>query len=113
DRTPRELTDRQLSALRRLAEQISRELRLRRDLERLRASTRPAQGINVRPGTMIGDRFRVVRELGRGSVGAVFEANDAQGERVAVKLLLPEWRAQEQVVERFAREARVLMRLKT
>jgi serine/threonine-protein kinase len=33
--------------------------------------------------------------------------------RAAVKFLLPEWRAQEEVLERFAREARVLMRLDT
>src|SRR5215831_4352991 len=39
DRAPRMLTDRQLESLRRLARQISRELRLRRDLERANAAT--------------------------------------------------------------------------
>jgi len=101
-------------ALTRLAEQISRELRLRRDLERVKASTRPPpKGITVAPGAIIGERWRIVRELGRGGVGAVFEAHDDKGERVAIKLLLPEWRSQEQILERFAREARVLMRLTT
>ncbi|HEY3501143.1 MAG TPA: protein kinase [Polyangiaceae bacterium] len=113
DRSPKTLNERQLASLQRLAEQVSRELRLRRDLERVRASTRPpARDIAVGPGTLIGERWRIERELGRGTVGAVFEARDERGERVAVKVMLPEWRGQEQVLERFAREARVLMRLR-
>lgn len=114
DRSPRTLSARQLDALTRLAAQISRELGLRRDLEQVRASLRPAStAIPVGPGSVIGGRWRVERHLGRGAVGSVFEARDAAGERVAIKVLLPEWRAQEQVLERFAREARVLMRLNT
>ena len=46
-------------------------------------------------------------------MGVVYEAHDPDGVRAAVKFLLPEWRAQEEVLERFAREARVLMRLDT
>jgi serine/threonine-protein kinase len=64
-------------------------------------------------GTLIAGRWRVTREVGRGRVGAVFEAHDAAGARAAIKVLLPEWRDNERVVERFAREARVLMRLKS
>jgi serine/threonine protein kinase len=112
DRSPRKLTDRQLESLRRLARQISRELRLRRDLDLARSETPPPEAV-IEPGAVIGERWRVTRELGRGNVGAVFEACDATGELAAIKFLLPEWRAQEQVLERFAREARVLMRLKT
>jgi hypothetical protein len=113
DRSPMKLSERQLASLRRLADRVARELRLRKDLERVRASSRPPpRGIAVGPGTVIGGRWRIERELGRGAVGAVFEAHDAAGERVAIKLLLPEWRSQDQVLERFAREARVLMRLK-
>ncbi|HEV8550560.1 MAG TPA: protein kinase, partial [Polyangiaceae bacterium] len=112
DRSPKSLTPRQITSLERLAAQVSRELRLRRDLEQVRASLRPRRAdMAVVPGTVIGERWRVVRQLGRGAVGAVFEANDPHGERVAIKVLLPEWRSQEQVLERFAREARVLMRL--
>ncbi|HWP04163.1 MAG TPA: protein kinase [Polyangiaceae bacterium] len=114
DRAPKRLSERQLASLVRLAAQVSRELGLRRDLEQVRASLRPvASEIPIGPGSVIGGRWRVERRLGRGAVGAVFEARDATGERVAIKVLLPEWRAQEQVLERFAREARVLMRLKT
>jgi serine/threonine-protein kinase len=112
DREPRELSARQLESLRRLAKQISRELRLRRDLERANATTPPPEALLHR-GAVIGGRWRITRELGRGNVGAVFEAYDDAGERAAIKILLPEWRSQEQVLERFAREARVLMRLAT
>ena len=114
DRAPRTLSERQLSALYRLAAQISRELGLRRDLEKARASLRPRSSeLALGPGSVIDGRWKIVRLLGRGAVGAVYEARDEAGERVAIKVLLPEWRMQDQVLERFAREARVLMRLTT
>jgi serine/threonine-protein kinase len=112
DRSPRTLTERQLESLRRLAKQISRELRLRRDLELAGAAT-PQPETLLAPGAIVAGRWRVVREIGRGAVGVVYEAHDSDGQRAAIKFLLPEWRAQEQVLERFAREARVLMRLAT
>ena len=112
DRAPRSITPRQVASLQRLAAQVARELRLRRDLDRATGSTRPP---SMMPGTgsIIGERWTLGRELGRGAVGAVFEAHDAAGQRVAIKVLLPEWRDQEAVLERFAREARVLMSLRT
>jgi Protein kinase domain/GAF domain len=112
DRAPRALTERQLESLRRLARQISRELGLRRDLERAGAAT-PLPDTLIPPGVILGGRWRIGRELGRGAVGVVHEAHDPDGQRAAVKFLLPQWRAQEEVLERFAREARVLMRLTT
>jgi len=114
DRTPRTLTDRQLDSLQRLARQISRELRLRRDLHRVAVATdAPAGELPVGPGSVVGGRWKVTRAIGRGSMGMVFEARGPAGDRVAIKVLLPEWRANELVVERLAREARVLMHLKT
>ncbi len=112
DRTPRRLSERQLESLRRLAKQVSRELRLRRDLERASRVT-PLPETVVEPGELVGERWRIGRELGRGNVGAVFEAHDRNGRQAAIKILLPEWRAQDHVLERFVREARVLMRLTT
>src|SRR5579863_9536273 len=112
DRAPRVLTERQLESLRRLAKQIARELRSRRDLEKGSAAT-PLPDTMIVPGTLVGGRWRIGRELGRGAVGVVYEAHDPDGVRAAVKFLLPEWRAREEVLERFAREARVLMRLDT
>jgi hypothetical protein len=112
DRAPRALTERQLESLRRLAKQIARELRLRRDLEKASAAT-PLPDTMIVPGTLVGDRWTIGRELGRGAVGVVYEAHDPSGVRAAVKFLLPEWRGREEVLDRFAREARVLMRLDT
>src|SRR5215472_8566498 len=109
DRTPRSLSPRQLDSLERLAKQISRELRLRRDLGR----SADAEEFPVAAGSTVAGRWHVSRELGRGGSGAVFEARDDAGVRVAIKVLLPEWRTNELVVERFVREARVLMRLRT
>lgn len=112
DRMPRTLTPRQLESLQRLARQVTRELRLRRDLDRAGGN---ATGIDfpVGPGARVGGRWALVREIGRGGSGVVFEARDDAGERVAIKALLPEWRTNDEVVERFVREARVLMHLKT
>ncbi len=109
DRNPRTLTPRQIQSLELLAKQISRELRLRRDLGRDVVD----HDLQVGVGTIIADRWRVVRELGRGGTGAVFEALDESGARVAIKILHAMWRTSEVVIERFAREARVLMRLKS
>jgi serine/threonine-protein kinase len=112
DRSPGSITPKKLASLERLAAQVSRELRLRRDLDRVSTARRPAN-LLLGAGTVVGERWKIVRELGRGGVGVVFEARSDTNERVAVKVLLPEWRAQEAVLERFAREARVLMRLTT
>ena len=112
DRFPRTLTARQLESLERLARQIARELRLRRDLGRP-ATEAGETDLPVGPGAIVGGRWTIGRALGRGATGAVFEAWDATRQRVALKVLLPEWTTNHVVVERFAREARVLMRLKT
>jgi serine/threonine-protein kinase len=112
DRRPRNITPRQIESLERLAKQIARELRLRRDLGQA-AGGAPNADFKPGPGTVIGERWCLVRELGRGATGAVFEARDDRGERVAIKVLHPMWRTNEIIVERFAREARVLMRLKS
>lgn len=115
-RSPRKLSDRQLDALWRLARQITRELRLRRDLERAAGAPADSEAearLPIGPGDVVAGQWRIAREVGRGGVGAVFEAHDPAGSRAAIKLLLPRWRKHEQLLERFAREARVLMRLTT
>jgi len=112
DRAPRALSERQLDALCRLAQQISRELRLRRDLDKVTSERAPPK-LQITRDVLVAGKWRIKRELGRGGVGAVFEAHDPNGDRVALKVLLPEWRKQDLILERFAREARVLMRLTT
>lgn len=112
DTHPRTLSARELSALERLARQVACELRLRRDLDRA-APVPSSSPFPVGLGATVANRWHVIRELGRGASGAVFEARDGEGTRAALKVLLPEWRTHEEVVERFVREARVLMRLRS
>jgi serine/threonine-protein kinase len=54
----------------------------------------------------IGGRYRVIRELGRGAMGAVYEVEDSQSlERLALKLML-QGEGRPDLIERFRREAR-------
>ena len=56
--------------------------------------------------SLIGARYRVVRLLGAGGMGSVYEAIDARtGARVAVKVITAEAAASETLMSRFAREA--------
>lgn len=66
----------------------------------------------VRPGTVIADRYRLVRPLGAGSSAMVWEAADTSLDRtVAVKLLHSSALADPTERERLRREARALARL--
>ena len=59
----------------------------------------------------IGDRYEIVRELGRGGMATVFLANDIKHERdVAIKVLLPDLSAT-LGGERFEREIRTAAKL--
>ncbi|MCC6876435.1 MAG: serine/threonine protein kinase [Sandaracinaceae bacterium] len=61
-------------------------------------------------GRSIGGRYRLVRLLGTGGSGSVYEAWDqGRSEAVAVKLLHEHLRGSDQHVARFAREARAAM----
>ncbi len=58
------------------------------------------------PGDLIDDRFRVVRLIGKGGMGEVYEAEALKtGERVAVKTVLPELLGNRKTLARFEREA--------
>jgi len=60
------------------------------------------------PGSMIAGRFKIVRFMGRGGMGEVFEAEDVKmfRRRVALKFLPEESSHDPQLLERFGREAR-------
>lgn len=58
-------------------------------------------------GTILVGKYRVVREIGRGGMAAVYEAEQLSlGKKVAVKVLASELAASTIVIERFFREAR-------
>ena len=60
------------------------------------------------PGTILGDRFRIVALLGRGGMGEVFRADDLKlGQAVALKFLPAEMSKDQQRLERLYNEVRV------
>lgn len=80
-----------------------------------RAQTDPpaAAAAELAPGTLLGGGYRIVREVGRGGMGVVYEAFDETLQRrVAVKRLLQDFAATPDDIERFLREARLVAQLK-
>ena len=68
------------------------------------------------PGGLVGyqlnDLFEIVRFIARGGMGEVYEGrNLASGERVAIKVILPQYAADAQFMSLFRREASALERL--
>jgi serine/threonine-protein kinase len=64
----------------------------------------PSQGLA--PGSIIAGRYEIIRELGKGGMGAVYQATDAKLKRtVALKFLPVEWVHDGLAKERFVREA--------
>jgi serine/threonine-protein kinase len=67
----------------------------------------PSNTSKIPLGTVLAEKYRLVRELGRGGMAAVYEAENVDiGKRVAVKVLAAELTTSTIVVERFLREAR-------
>lgn len=65
------------------------------------------------PGTLVAGRFRIVRELGRGGMARVLEAEDLQnGRRIALKLLKADIEQHGEAMERFRREGEFLLSLR-
>jgi len=68
----------------------------------------------VHEGQILAGKFRIERVLGQGGMGIVVAATHLQlDERVALKFLLPDALANPEVVERFAREARAAVKIKS
>jgi serine/threonine-protein kinase len=68
----------------------------------------------IESGVVLADKFRIERVLGRGGMGVVVAAHHVQlDERVALKFLLPEALDNAEAVQRFVREARAAVKIKS
>ena len=67
----------------------------------------PSNTSKIPLGTVLAEKYRLTREIGRGGMAAVYEAENVHiGKRVAVKVLAAELTTSAIVVERFVREAK-------
>jgi serine/threonine-protein kinase len=65
-------------------------------------------------GSIVNGKYRIVRVLGDGGMGSVYEAHHAVlGTRVAIKVLHPELVRRSGLVERFLQEARVVAQIRS
>ncbi|MEM1029316.1 MAG: protein kinase [Myxococcota bacterium] len=66
----------------------------------------------LQPGEILDAKYRIIRQLGQGSMGAVYEGENVRiRRRVAIKVLLPQVADQGDVVKRFEREAQAAGRI--
>ena len=64
------------------------------------------------PSIVIADRFRIVRQIGHGGMGLVYEAEDLRlNEQVALKVVLPGLHADKRMLSRFIREVRLAKKI--
>jgi len=71
-------------------------------------------GAEAHAGKIVGGKYRIVRELGRGGMGVVFEAvHEKLGHRVAIKQLTADIRVRPDLLARFDREARAAAKLQS
>lgn len=69
---------------------------------------------STKPGDIIGGKYRVERVIGEGGMGFVVAATHMHlEERVAIKLLLPDAAKSADTVERFLREAKAAVKIKS
>jgi tetratricopeptide (TPR) repeat protein len=60
---------------------------------------------SLAPGSMLGNRYQIMKILGEGGMGAVYQARDTELERtVALKVIRPELAGQPEILQRFKQE---------
>ena len=71
------------------------------------AGPRTAGAVTFSPDELVANRYKIMRFIGRGGMGEVYEAYDQElRQRVALKTVLPEIALDRQAIERFKREVR-------
>jgi len=69
------------------------------------ASAAPSTPVAIEPGSVIGNRFEILKLLGEGGMGAVYKAHDRELERdVALKLIRSELARNPEILQRFKHE---------
>jgi tetratricopeptide (TPR) repeat protein len=72
----------------------------------------PPPGLHLPPGQVLANRFRIVRFIGHGGMGDVYEAEDLElGERVALKTVRPAVVHLTGAIDRFRREIHLSRRV--
>jgi tetratricopeptide (TPR) repeat protein/tRNA A-37 threonylcarbamoyl transferase component Bud32 len=72
------------------------------------AGSRTASPATFSSGELVAGRYKIVRFIGRGGMGEVYEADDLElRQRVALKTVRPEIALDQQGIERFKREIRI------
>jgi GAF domain-containing protein len=98
--------------IKQLNEELRRQIEARsqRLMDLILSGKRPDSGAEVAPGRALGEHYRVVRTLGQGAMGSVFEVErTTDHRRLAAKVLSEQ--SDRTALLRFAREAQILARL--
>ena len=73
-----------------------------------------SHGVSLKEGTVVAERYRVERMIGRGGMGTVYAVRHVNtGEKLALKLLHPALAENDSAVERFRTEARAPVRIES
>lgn len=62
-------------------------------------------GVLIQPGTILGNRYKIIKILGEGGMGAVYKARDLELDReIALKVIRPELTSNPEILQRFKQE---------